>query len=360
MDIPLPKKGCDGFYSRSAKDSATVNVLAVVEEGLGGSVKVTPMYRSTKGSLSIGPGKTFQYHLNSETLEPVQLTIDGKDLYATYQQKNGQHILERHPLFEKNKSAIKFHIKEVQPRTLKAYNGYAYFTDSSNVHVVDLYQGHTPSCRLRSPFVDLPRGLEINDLTRDGTTLIAMNDSPLSKYVFFYQINNKGMAIPRYGAQLFYRDDLHYREITSVKNLLVVYGTYSKQGRTGHLMASFQIQHRVLSPLGQHEIPPPAPDAEMMPIPAWNGLAIVNNHVIISSPRGGIQIFNQRLQMDTRKEVKFDGFVTDLMVRNNVAYALTQTNSGSVVKVLRWDNAKKTLSVASTHQLPGLPNRFVR
>ncbi len=361
VDIPLPKKGCDGFYSRAAKPPRKDAILAVKEEAQGQEVKVTPLQWDTRGSLSMGQAKNFKYHLSSDSLDSVQLTLDGNDLYATYRQKDGSYSLERHPLFVEDSSVTQYTIKDLHPRTLKAYNGFAYFSDKTNVQAVDLYQSHTPSCRLHTPFVDLPeRGFQVNGLVRVGKTLIAMNDSPLSKYVFFFKLDDKGLTQPKYSAQLFYRDQLQYREITAQKNIMVVYGTYIQYGRTGHLLATFDIRSRVLVPMGQHEVRPPTPDVKADPIPAWNGLAVINKHIIISSPRGGIQIFDQYLNMKTRKELKHEGFTTDLMVRNNTAYALTQTDAGTVVRVLKWNNAKQTLTIASTHKLPGTPNRFVR
>ena len=358
VDFSSSNPGCKGFNVRSKPETTDRKWIAVSEKTSDGRVVVTPLQTSEEGTLSVGQRSTFSSSVKGSSNSAIKLSMEGNSLYAIYPKDENKYVLERRSLqAEGSQAQNQYIIRNTTPLNLKAYNGYAYYTDSKNVHVVDLKQRQTPHCQMRSSSsIDLPKGVSIKNLARNGKTLVTISNLKASRYAIFYKVDARGWAQPRYGAELFYREGIQYHRTAVNNDFLVVYGTYKKNGRTGHLLSSFQLQSEALFPVGNLEVQAP----ESKSGGAWSGLAVIQGHVIVSSKDKGIQIFEKSLSKETRKTVEFDGVISDLMVQSDVAYALTQTSKGSVIKVLRWDSSQQTLYVASSHPVSGKPTQFIR
>lgn len=358
VDTSSRQEGCEGFKSRPGTQQVPEGTILAVMESKGNNTEVLPLQLTSTKTLKFGDVKRFQ-GLNTTHKLGTTLTMDGHELYVVTPRASEQFQVERHMLFVADQK-VQSHKLSQSTRTIHAYNGYVYTTENQRIRAFDLNQANVPSCPWGDYFTDLPAtGEYINLMTRDDNQLLALDNTPEMKYLYVHTLGANGLRTKTFGAPLALRRQLNYQDMKLQEGLVVLYGSYKKDERVGHLLATYQIQEQALKPLGEHDVVPAPSGAEAEPVKPWQGLGIIRNHVVVSSPRGSLLMFDANLHAETRKEVFLRGQAQDILVKNDTVYVLVEDALGVTLHLLSWDLDTQSLSLSAIFRLPGHPTKFV-
>lgn len=356
VDTSSSKAGCEGFKPRSGGVSKPEGVILAVAQDKTSQVDVWPVQITATKKLNWGSTKSFRRGGHEPTTD-THLRLDGHELYVTTINQEGSHQVERHPLFVEGD--VQKHTLREQPRTMYANRGYVYTTEERGIQALDLRQPNIPSCAWPRYFTDLPAtGQHVDLLAQSGNQLLALDNHPDMKYLFIHTLGTNGLHSQTFGAPVALRQDMKYRNMRFQNDLVLLYGSYRKNENVGHLLVTYQVHENSLRPLGEHDAVLHESGQNTEQIPAWQGMEIVNNHVVVSSPRGGLLIFEADLNPKTRKEVVLHGQSKDIIVHGNAVYALVQDHVGTTIHVLRWN--QQTLETTDIFRIPVSAHRFVR
>ncbi len=356
IDVPVAKKGCEGFRVRNIeapKPKGTVLAVVQVRES---HLSITPLLVTSSHHVRLGSTRSVLFS-PEQGQSSLHTSLDDNQLH-TVQNQDGQVVLQRQALFTEHAESERRIVEQTTSSSLQAHRGYIYMVSHNKIKAVDMAQSHKPLCKFKAPKADMAEeGLQIHRLLRSGNTLFGLHDSSYIKYVFVYKLQTNGLGIQTFGAPLPSRPRLRYHRMVADQGILAVYGTYEQGGSTGHLVASFRIESKGLMPLGEYEV---QPHQKAHHFGAWQGLTTVSKHVLVGSQRGGVQVFDSNVKKESRVETYLGGITTDLITRNNTIYALVHQNEGAFLKILSLDTRTNTLRVLHSQLLPGQPNHFVR
>lgn len=356
VDIPVAKEGCEGFYARATSTQKPQGQILAVAGYRGNNMNITPLQLTSPDHLRVGNTQSVSYN-PEQGHDSVQATLDGHELHTT-QNQGSQVVVRRQPLFMDAEEATEHTLSKTQAASVQAHRGYSYIVHKNKVVAIDMLQSHKPSCNFKAPKADLAdEGLTVHKVVRSGSTLYGLHDSSYIKYVYVYKLQANGLGYQSFGAALPSRPNLKYHNMSVQQGILAVYGTYSYEGKTGHLVATFQVQSKGLMPLGEHDVKPTRAASDFG---VWQGMTVYRKHVLAASERGGVQVMDKDLRTDTRKEFFVGGKVTDLQTAGSYAYAIVHQENGTFLKVLDLETRSNKLNVVGSHQLPGNPTHFVR
>jgi hypothetical protein len=356
---------CSAFRAhRSRPEPKPEGVILAVSERNNQQLIITPLRWQTGSELEQHPSLMYTDH----PIQRTHIALDGWELYVAYA-KDVAYAVERRSLFTGSSAVYKRAWDKDRLDSLSASNGYCYLgSDGRQVEVVDFYQHQTPLCALPKPESDTPVGATatLDKLALSAGSLLALNDTPVIKLVFGFQLNNNGLGQYRFTAQLPFRNELKYRDLAVTDEYFVVYGNFQIPAvGAGHILSTYSMAAEGLIPVGTYEeVAPARSDGQDNQIESWQGLGMIDNRIFIGSSKRGIQSFDVQFSFESRKEWNLGGDCTDIKIIGQQIFALVQTaereNNHTQLVVLNWNRDTQQLSVVAKYHLNGQPNRFVR